>query len=178
MEWRGRFWRGFWGKMGAREFDYYIFIDYSENLIGYIIIFKEKINECLARIPKLKHYKNLKHKKQYLKSMKKLFEKNNILKCLDGHRITELRQNIELCSEIFDFCKKNNESRIFISIDDRQYKGFMKLLQIIDGKRFTIIKEGKLKKNSREYQLSLIIDTLLNLKRIKIKEGKCVRQSY
>ena len=26
--------------MGAREFDYYIFIDYSENLIGYIIVNK------------------------------------------------------------------------------------------------------------------------------------------
>jgi len=99
--------------------------------------------------------------------MKKLFERNKILACLDKHRITELRQNIELCSEVFNFCKNKSQSKIFISVDDRQYRGFMKLIEIIDGKRFTIVKEGKLRKNSEEYKLSLIIDTLLNLKRRK-----------
>jgi len=34
-------------------------------------------------------------------------------------------------------------------------------------KRFKIVKEGKLKKDSMEYELSLIIDTLLNLKRTR-----------
>ena len=99
--------------------------------------------------------------------MKKLFQKNKILECLDKHRITELRQNVELCSEVFNFCKNKPQLKIFISVDDRQYKGFMKLIKIVDGKRFTIVKEGKLRKNSNEYRLSLIIDTLLNLKRTR-----------
>ena len=133
--------------MKKKDFDYYIFIDYSENLIGYIFIEKEQIQNCISKISKLKHYKELKQKDLYLKSMKKLFNKNEILECLCGHRISELRQNIELCSEVFEFCKSKSESKIFISIDDRQYKGFIKLIEIIDGKRFTIVKEGKLKKN-------------------------------
>jgi len=68
---------------------------------------------------------------------------------------------------VFDLCKNRPKSNIFISIDDRQYKGFMKLINILDEKRFTIVKECKLKKNSEEYKLSLIIDTLLNIKRVK-----------
>jgi len=153
--------------MGAKEFDYYIFIDYSENLIGYIILEKNKVKDCLSKTSKLKHYKELRYKRQYLRAMKKLFEKNEILECLEKCRITELRKNIELCSEVFDFCKNKPNSKVFISIDDRQYKGFMKLAKIIDGKRFVIVREGKLKKNSKEYQLNLIMDTLLNLRRIR-----------
>jgi len=155
--------------MKKEEFDYYIFMDYSKNLIGYIIINKEKINELLLKITKLKHYKELKHKKQYLSSMKKLFKRNQILEKVSKHKITELRQNIEICSEIFDFCKKKSKSKIFISVDDRQYRGFMKIASIIDGKRFKIVREGKLKKGSAEYQMNLIIDTLLNLKRTRQK---------
>ena len=153
--------------MKKDEFDYYIFLDYSENLIGYIIVDKKQIKNCLSKIHKLKHYKTLKQKELYLKSMKNLFDKKDILSCLCGHKITELRQNVELCSEVFEFCKINPESNIFISVDDRQYKGFIKLIEIIDGKRFKIVKEGQLKENSIEHKLSLIIDTLLNLKRTR-----------
>lgn len=153
--------------MRTKEFDYYIFIDYSKNLIGYIIIDKEKIEELLPKITKLKHYTKLKYKRPYLNSMKKIFRKHKILDSVDKHRITELRQNIEICSEIFNFCKNHPESEIFISVDDRQYNGFMRLAKILYGKRFTIVKEGKLKKGSKEYKINLIIDTLLNLKRRK-----------
>lgn len=153
--------------MHKEDFDYYIFIDYSECLIGYIIVAKEKVNNLLLKISKLKHYKGLKHKIEYLNAAKNLFDKKSILGDLSQHRITELRKNIELCSEVFDFCKNFNKSKIFISIDDRQYKGFMKLSSFVDGTRLKIIKEGQLKKNSVEYRLNLIIDTLLNLKRTR-----------
>lgn len=156
--------------MKKEEFDYYIFIDYSEDLIGYTIIDKEKINELLPNITKLKHYKGLKHKILYLSAAKRLFEKNKILDRVSKHKIAELRQNIEICSEIFDFCEKKSGSKMFISVDDRQYKGFMKIASIIDGKRFKIVKEGQLKRGSAEYQMSLIIDTLLNLKRTRQNE--------
>ena len=112
--------------MGKKEFDYYIFIDYSDNLIGYIILSREQIKDCVLKTSKLKHYKELKQKKLYLKSMKNLFKRNKVLECLCKHKITELRQNIELCSEVFEFCKDKSESNIFISVDDRQYKGFIK----------------------------------------------------
>jgi len=156
--------------MGAKEFDYYIFIDYSENLIGYIIVEENKIKELLPKITKLKHYTKLKYKRQYLNSIKKVFKKNKILSFLNKYKITELRQNIEVCSEIFNFCKIHPDSKIFISVDDRQYAGFMRLAKILDGKRFTIVKEGKLKKDSERYKINLIIDTLLNLKRRKQKQ--------
>lgn len=155
--------------MYKEEFDYYIFMDYSENLIGYIIIEKEKLDEVLAKILRLKHYKGLKHKIQYLNAAKNLFEKEKIFEIILKHKITELRQNIEICSEIFDFCKLKSASKIFISVDDRQHRGFMKIASIIDGKRLKIVKEGQLKKGSAEYQMSLIIDTLLNLKRTRQK---------
>jgi hypothetical protein len=45
----------------------------------------------------------------------------------------------------------------------------MKIASIIDGKRLKIIKEGQLKKDSLEHQMSLIIDTMLNLKRTRQK---------
>ena len=150
--------------MHKDEFDYYIFMDYSENLIGYIIIPKERIKELLPKIKKFKHYKGLRNKINYLNAIKKVFEREQILNILLKHKITELRYNIEICSEIFDFCKRNINSKFFISVDDRQFKGFMKIASIIDG-RFKIIKEGKLKKDSKEYKFSLIIDTYLNLKR-------------
>ncbi len=145
-------------------------MDYSENLIGYIIINKQSLNELLPKITKLKHYKGLKNKVQYLNAAKRLFEKDRILDMVSKHKVAELRQNIELCSEILDFCRKESESKMFISVDDRQYRGFMKILSLIDGKRFKIIKEGQLKINSPEYQISLIIDTLLNLKRTRQNE--------
>lgn len=157
--------------MDKDEFDYYIFIDYSENLLGYILLSKENFNRIQNNLSKLKHYTEVRHKKPYIDSMKKLFEKNKILDSLDKYRIVELRQNVEMCSEIFDFCKRNSDSRFFISVDDRQYRGFMNLSKIIDGKKFCIIKEGKLKKGSKEYQTNKIIDTLLNIKR-RIEKSK------
>jgi len=61
-----------------KDYDYYLFLDYSENLIGYNIIEKNKIKGLLPNIIKLKHYKGLKHKREYLNSMKSLFIRKNI----------------------------------------------------------------------------------------------------
>ena len=46
-------------KVGIKmEFDYYIFIDYSEDFLGYLIIEKDKIKELISKISKFSHYKN------------------------------------------------------------------------------------------------------------------------
>jgi len=152
-----------------KEFDYYIYIDYSENLIGYNIIEKDKIKELLLKISKLKHYKNLKYKREYLNSMKKLFVRNKIESYLLKHKIRKMRDNLEVYTDIIDLIKKEKDKIIFISVDDKQYKRFKKLIKNLDVTNVKIEKEGKLKKDSAEYRMSLIIDTKLNLERRKQK---------
>ncbi len=154
-------------KRRKREFDYYIYIDYSENLIGYIIIEKEKVKDLLPKISKLKHYKNLKHKKEYLNSMKKLFVREKIDSLLFRKKIKECKNNIDIFIEVFEFIKKHNNCIIFISVDDYQYRKFRKMINIIDGGKTQVVKESKLRKGSDEYQMSLVIDTKLNLERRK-----------
>jgi hypothetical protein len=53
--------------MVAKQFDYYIFIDYSENLVGYSIIDKNKMKELLPKISRFKHYREAGDRKQYLR---------------------------------------------------------------------------------------------------------------
>ena len=59
------------------------------------------------------------------------------------------------------------EGKIFISVDDRQYSNFEKFVNIIDGKNIKVVKESKLRKNTSEYQINLVLDTWLNMQRIK-----------
>ena len=146
--------------MGAKQFDYYIFIDYSENFIGHNIIKKEKIKELLSRISKIKHYKEVKHKKEYLKSIRRIFEKNDILNYFTAFKIKKIRQNLEIFADIGEFIKSNENCFIFISVDDKQYPNFERLVKIVDGNNIVIVKEGKLIENSVEHKLSLIIDNL------------------
>ena len=148
-----------------KEFDYYIFIDFSENLIGYDIIEKGKIKELLPKISKLSHYRELRYKREYLNSMKKLFARENINSYLLKMKIFNMRDNIELFAEVLEFIKKHSNCIIFISVDDFQFKNFNKLVQAVNDDRTKVIREGQLKKGSAEYKMSLIIDTQLNLLR-------------
>ena len=152
-----------------RIIDYYIFIDYSERLVGYIIIQKEKIKDLLPRILKLHHYKDIKYKKAYLQSIKKVFEKDKIDDYLFKFKSKELKDNLSIYVDIIDFIKKYYDCKIFISVDNNQFNVFTKLLDMISHKEHIIVvKESSLKKGSVEYELSLIIDTKLNMERIKI----------
>ena len=153
--------------MKKKEIDYYIYIDYSENLIGYSIIKKDKVEMLLPKISKLKHYKKLKYKREYLNSMKKLFIRNEIDSYLLKFKIRKIRDNREIYSDVLDFIKKREHCVIFISIDDKEYRKFIKLVHIVDGEKTKVVKEGQLKKGTNEYQMSLIIDTKLNLERRK-----------
>ena len=148
--------------------DYYIFIDYSERLVGYMIIQKEKIKGLLPRISKLHHYKDIKYKKAYIQSIKKVFEKNKIDDCLFKFKSKELKDNLSIFIDIIDFVKKYDNCVIFISVDNNQFISFTKLLDMIPHKdHITIFKESDLKKESIEYRLSLIIDTKLNIERLR-----------
>lgn len=153
--------------MGAKEFNYYIFIDYSENYLGYLIIENEKIKEFLPKISKFAHYRELKHKKSYLNSIKKVVDKNNVCSNFCRMKIRKTEATPEIYSDILEFLNKHNSCLIFISVDNKQFINFKKLVNIIDGENIKVIKESELKKHTPEYKISLVLDTLLNLARLK-----------
>ena len=67
-----------------KDYDYYIFLDYSEDLIGYNIIEQKKIIELLPKISRFEHYKGRKNRKIYLKHIIKTIKrekKANPIKC-------------------------------------------------------------------------------------------------
>ena len=153
--------------MGAKEFDYYIFIDYSENLLGYLVIQREKVKEFISKISKFAHYKELKYKSAYLHSIKKVIEKNQILSYLLKYKIKKTMDTPEIYSDILEFIKYHSNCIIFISIDNKQYSNFERLVKIIEGSNIKIVKESELKKDTFEYKVSLVLDTLLNIERLK-----------
>ncbi|MBI3051824.1 hypothetical protein HYY74_05200 [Candidatus Woesearchaeota archaeon] len=162
-------------KVRARLIDYYIYIDYSEWLIGYAIIANEQVSELIPKIGKLRHFKDVKYKKGYLSAAKRTFESllidNYLLKC----RIMPLKDNLAAFVEVLDFVQKHDNCKIFASVDNKQFWSFVKLLSMIQHKdNITVVKESELKKGSVEYQMSLIIDTKLNIERL----SKKTRQSY
>lgn len=153
--------------MGAKTFDYYIFIDYSVNYLGYLIIEKERIKEFLPKISKFEHYRELKHKKAYLNSIRKIVSKNNIRSYLCKLKIKKTEATPGIYADILDFLQKHDNCLIFICVDDKQFRNFNKIVHIIDGKNTKVIKESKLKKHTPEYKINLVLDTLLNLARMK-----------
>jgi hypothetical protein len=96
------------------NFDYYIFLDYSEKLIGYSIIEKLNINQLLPNITKFKHYRNIKHKKLYLKSINKIVKDKKIIQYFLKIKIKEIKYNLELFMDILYFIKKNDNCIIFV----------------------------------------------------------------
>lgn len=152
-----------------RQFDYYIFIDFSENLIGYNIIKHEKMLELLPKTSKFAHYTKLRHKKEYLSSIKKRIEKENILSYFLKFKIRELYKNADLYAGVLQFIKNHENCIIFISVDNRQFKAFKKLVGFVKKEKVIVKKESELLKGTPEYQISLILDTLLNIERNKQK---------
>lgn len=149
------------------EFDYYIFIDYSENLLGYLIIEYIKIIDLYPKISKFGHYNELKCKSSYLQSIKKIIEKNEIKKYFLRLKIRQIRETPEIYSDILEFLNNHNNCLIFILIDNKQYSNFERLVKIINRQNIKIVKESELKKDSKEYKISLVLDTLLNLERLR-----------
>jgi len=153
--------------MGAREFDYYIFIDYSENLIGYSIIDKNKIKELLPKISRFRHYREAGDRKLYLKNVKKTFKRDDIKSSFLRLKVKEMHKNMEIYLDVLEFLKKHENCIIFISVDNRQYPSFRKMVNIVDGKDVVVKQEDELIKGTPEYQVSLVLDNLLNIARLK-----------
>ena len=153
--------------MGFKQFDYYIFIDFSENLIGYNIIENEKMILLLPKISKFAHYKCIRHKRAYIKSIKKILKKEKIISYFTKHKIKEIRNNIDIYIDILDFLKKHENCIIFISVDNSQYIAFKRMVEISSEQNIIVKKESELVKGTPEHKTSLVLDTLLNIERLK-----------
>jgi len=146
-----------------KEFDYYIYIDYSENLIGYAII-------ELPKISRFRHYRESKNRKIYLKHIHNTVKREKICSYFAEFKIKRIYENIGIYTEVLDFIKKHENCVIFISIDDKQYSKFRKLIRIVDGGKTKVVKESELKRGTAEYQMSLVIDNMLNIRRKQQKK--------
>ncbi|MBI2452278.1 hypothetical protein HYV50_04360 [Candidatus Pacearchaeota archaeon] len=150
-----------------KEFDYYIFIDYSENLIGYSIIENKKLKELLPKISRFRHYRSARNRKLYLKNIKKTLERDNIKSSFLKLKIKGRHKNMEIYLDVLEFLKKHENCIIFISIDNKQYFTFRKMLGIADGANVIVKKESELIEGTSEYKVSLILDNLLNIERLE-----------
>ncbi len=151
------------------EFDYYIFIDYSKNLIGYSIIEKEKIKELLPKLSRFKHYNEIKKRKLYLKNINKTIKRERIRSYFYKIKILSTRKSIDIYLDVLEFLKKHLNCIIFISVDNNEYDNFKKLVKVVEEEKTEVVKESELKKGSFEYQLAMVTDNLLNIERIKSK---------
>lgn len=150
-----------------KEFDYYIYIDYSEDLIGYDIIEKSKIKELLPKILRFRHYRNSRNRKIYLQHIKDTIKRENIKNYFLKLKVCGVKNNLDIFVEVLDFVHKHNNCIVFICVDDYQYRIFKKMINVLDGDKVQVVKESSLKKGSQEYQISLVLDNLLNIERRK-----------
>ena len=150
-----------------KEFDYYIFIDFSENLIGYSIIENNKLKELLPKILRFRHYKDAKNRKLYLKNINKAIKRNNLQIFFLKLKIKGMHKNMEIYLDVLEFLKKHENCIIFISIDNRQYSAFKKMVNIVDGEKVIVKQESELIKGTPEYQVSLVLDNILNIERLR-----------
>ncbi len=132
--------------MKENRLDYYIFIDYSENFIGYMIMENKMIKEFLPKISRFSHYKEIKHKPQYIHSIKKIIEKNKVLSYPLKLKIKKTFNTLEIYSDILEFLKNHRNCLIFISVDDKQYSNFERLVEIVNEQNIKVVRESNLKK--------------------------------
>lgn len=78
-----------------------------------------------------------------------------------------MHKNMEIYLDILEFLKTHENCIIFISVDNRQYPAFRKMVNIVDGKNVVVKQESELIKGTAEYQASLVLDNLLNIERTK-----------
>jgi|SRR3989344_1853647 len=150
-----------------KEFDYYIFIDYSENLIGYSIIEKDKLKELLPKILRFRHYRKARNKPLYLKNIKNAIKRDNITSSFLRLKIKEMSKNLEIYLDVLEFLKKHEKCIIFVSVDNHEYLSFRKMVSITDGEKTIVKQESELIEGTPEYQASLVLDNLLNIERLK-----------
>ena len=153
---------------GKRDFDYYIYVDYSDYLIGYNIIEKDKITLIMPKIAKFRHYKEERHQRIYLLKIRREIKVSDLGSLILKQKIMHMKDNLLLFADVIEFVKKNDNCLIFLSVDNNQFNAFSRLLDIIPHKEHIIaVRESDIRRKSMEHQLSLIIDTMLNIERVR-----------
>ena len=150
-----------------KEFDYYIFIDFSENLIGYAIIENNKLEDLIPKISKFKHHRTARNRKLYLKNIKKSIKRDSIESYFSILKIKEMHKNMEIYLDVLEFLKKHENCIVFISVDNTQYSAFRKMVHIVDGENVIVKQESELIEGTPEYKVSLVLDNLLNIERLR-----------
>lgn len=121
----------------------------------------------MSKIVKFRHHKEERHKKIYLHKIKREINNSNLISLILKQKIKHIKDNLIIFAEIAEFVRKNDNCLIFMSVDDNQFNAFTGLLSMVPHKdHITVKKESELKRNSPEYKLSLIIDTMLNIERM------------
>ena len=158
-----------WKVSGAmmKQFDYYIYIDYSENLIGYAIINNNKLKELLPKILRFRHYRKAKNRKLYLKNINKFIKRQNIKSYFLKMKMRETKNNLAIYSDILEFLKIHRNCAIMISVDNSEYNNFKKLVAIVDKVNTVVRQESDLIESTPEYKINLVLDNLLNIERLK-----------
>ena len=150
-----------------KEFDYYIFIDYSENLIWYNIIEKIKMFDLLPKISRFRHYRDVKNRKLYLKNAWKAIKRDKIKSYFIRFKIKNKHRNVEIYLDVLEFIKKHENCIIFVSVDNHEYPNFRKMVNVVDGENIVVKRGSELKKGTPDYQISLVLDTVLNIERLR-----------
>ena len=148
-----------------KDYEFYIFLDYSENLIRYSIIKQQKMQELLPKISKFAHFNGHRNKIIYIQHINNTIKREKIISFFEKIRIEKVNKNVDLFIEILEFIKTHGKCIIFLSVDDFQFKKLKKLINLVDGENTDILKESQLKKGTPEYKTSLVIDNLLNIER-------------
>ncbi len=151
-----------------KKFDYYVFIYYSNNFLGYSVVEDCKISKILPLITRFRHYRNARKRKLYLKNVRDTIKKQKIKNYFYKIKIREIRSTPEIYTDIAEFISRNKNCLIFVSVDNNQYRNFKRLVKIIDGENILVKKESELKKGTPAYRISLVIDNLLNIERMKV----------
>jgi hypothetical protein len=150
-----------------KEFDYYIFIDFSENLIGYCIIENKKLKELLPKLSRFRHYRKAGDRKTYLKNIKKTIKRGNIKYYFLKLKIKNMHKNVEVYLDVLEFLKKHENCVVFVSVDNTQYPAFRKMINIVHGNNIVVKQESELVEGTPEYKASLVLDNLLNIERLR-----------
>ncbi|MEK6855933.1 MAG: hypothetical protein AABX66_02120 [Nanoarchaeota archaeon] len=74
---------------------------------------------------------------------------------------------MEIFLDVLEFLKRNPKSIVFISVDDRQFLAFNKIVSLLISEKIIIKRESQMIKGTPEYRVNLVLDNLLNIERLK-----------
>jgi hypothetical protein len=106
----------------------------------------------------------------YIKNIRKTVKRGGIRGYFLKLKIKNMSQNMDIYLDVLEFLRLYTNCIIFISVDNRQYPALKKMVFLADGNNTIVKQESELKEGTFEYQVSLVLDNLLNIERLKENE--------